>query len=104
VHGVISGDWGPAGRGLPDIEDGLICCGSLLSTQQGGKQMSVLLHDPLGLGSGRNSLGATRPGDRSIARYLVRYAMCWLGTLWWSSSAALYRSTSPQDPEHLHVV
>lgn len=32
-HGVISGDWGPAGHpagGLQDIDDGLICCASLL--------------------------------------------------------------------------
>lgn len=99
MHGVISGDWGPAGRGLPEIDDGLIRCGSspsLPCQPAGGRQMSVLLYDILGLGSGPDSLGETRPGDRSIARHPTK--VCFLLGILPQLSCTEYMSPGSRTP------
>lgn len=59
-------------------------------------------NDTLGLGSGPDSLGETRPGDRSIARPLLRHVVL-AGQIFLSSLYGVH--LSPQDiPEHLDVV
>lgn len=86
----------PAG-GLQDIDDGLICCASLL---KGEKQMSVL-HETLGLGSGCDSLGGGGGDASGISppkEVCVGWAIRGLVLL----PSCLLR-TSRRDPKHVNV-